>query len=327
MNLHICNLCKPFHIFYPWITFNAHTFSSACQYLAAALRADRGFGLAAVTENGWAVEFLPVELRGDKEIGLAALRNSVKQRISYSGEFSGRVMWICAGQYLTLALRADRDFGFAAVASTGCAVHCLSEELRGDMEIGLAAVRNMSSACEYLTVALRADREFGLASVTEDGCIVEFLSVELRADREIGLTAVKGNGKALIYLSKELRGDKEIGLAAVAGGTYRNFRDVSQTLREELLHLAAYWASDVEAVACAELNSLLIQLHLWGNPRCGCAEVVCLDVAGFEVARCLFSDFEYMHSLCVFVASELSVPPMRLKLLLPRGTLHQINTK
>ena len=282
--------------------------SSAIRYLAVALRADRGFGLAVVTENGWAVEFLPAELRGDREIGLAALRNSVEKSFSFGGVevrqgrwFPWRATWICAGQYLTLALRADKEFGLAAVASTGCAVQYLSEDLKGDMEIGLAAVRNMGSACGYL-------------------------SVELRADREIGLTAVKGHGMALKYLSADLQADREIGLAAVANDKYSTAY-VSQTLREDLLHLAAYWASDVEIVACAELNPCLIQLHLCLNPERGCAEVLCLDVAGSEVARCLFSDFEYMHGLCVFVSSELSVPPMRLKILLPRGSLYQIGTK
>ena len=83
----------------------------------------------------------------------------------------------------------------------------------------------------------------------------------------------------------------------------------------------------METVACAELNPLLIQLDFCDNPEGGWAEVVCLDVAGSEVARCLFSDFEYMHCLYIFVASELSVPPMRLKFFLPRGSLHQIGTK
>ena len=239
---------------------------------------------------------------------------NVRQRIE-GGE---RSRIICA------ALRAEILLGMNV--TDGLAVRFLSAEFRGDREIGLAAVRQMSSACQYLTVALRADKEFGLAAVTEDGCIVEYLSVELRADREIGLTAVKGNGMALIDLSAELKADKEIGLAAVANDNI-SIPYVSQTLREELLHLAAYWSSDVETVACAELNPLLLQLDLCVNPEGGWAEVVCLDVAGSEVARCLFSDFEYMHSLYVFVASELFVPPMRLKLLLPRGSLHQIGTK
>ena len=139
-------------------------------------------------------------------------------------------------------------------------------------------------------------------------------------------TAVKGNGRALHHLSAELQADKEIGLAAVANDNDL-IRFVSQTLRVELEHLAAYWASDVETVACAELNPYLIQLHLCVNPDRGWAEVLCLDVAGSEVARCLFSDFEYMHGLYVFAASELSVPPMRLKILLPCGSLHQIGTK
>ena len=55
--------------------------------------------------------------------------------------------------------------------------------------------------------------------------------------------------------------------------------------------------------------------------------MVCSDVAGSEVARCLLLDVENVRRLYVFLASELSVPPFRLKLLLPGGRfLHRIGT-
>ena len=316
----------------------------ACQYLTLALRAEKEFGLAAVALRGCAVQFLSVGLRGDRDIGLAATRN-MAPACQYSDVFHShdiavedlseelrgdmeigvaavrRSMYSC--KYLTLALRMDKEFGLAAVALRGRAVQFLSLELRGDRDIGLAAVRETRYAFEYLTDALRADIEFCLAAVTVDGYIVKYLSVELSANREIGLMAVKGEGGAFLALSAELQADKEIGLAAVANDRVL-IRGVSHTLRKELLHLAAYWSSDVETVACAELNPLLIQLDLCDGSEGGWAEVVCLDVAGSVVARCLVSDFEYMIRLYAFVASEVSVPPMRLKFLLPCGSLHQI---
>ena len=85
---------------------------------------------------------------------------------------------------------------------------------------------------------------------------------------------------------------------------------------------------EVGYVACVEhlkSGTLPRKCQKFQSEHCGdCMEVVCMDVAGFEITRCLFSDLENVRSLYLFVSSALSVPPMQLKLLLPgSSTLHR----
>ena len=325
----------------------------ACQYLTVALRADKEFGLAAVTAHGCAVEFLSVELRGDMEIGLAAVRDT-----------------IYACQHLTLGLRAVKEFGLAAVTANGSIVQFLSAELRGDREIGLAAVREWPWAVEYLSDALKADKEIGLAAVRKCGCAVQhlsaeltadneigraameeessegairYLSISLRADKDFGLAAVTLCGEDVRYLSVELQSDKEIGLAAVGqcSGAFCYLsaelmkdkevaflaladsacliHQVSRRIRRCISDLEDYWDSDVSTVAHAELNPIIIQLHLRLEHRGDFAEVVCLDVAGSEVARSLLLDVKNVKQIYLFLALTFSVPPVRFKLVFPCG--------
>ena len=94
---------------------------------------------------------------------------------------------------------------------------------------------------------------------------------------------------------------------------------VSDQMLLEILDLEYYWGSDVCTVAHAELNPIIIQLHLFHEDRGDFAEVVCLDFAGSEVVRSLLLEVKNLKSVYVFLALVFSVPPVRLKLVLPCG--------
>ena len=175
-----------------------------------------------------------------------------------------------------------------------------------------------NGAIRYLSISLRADKDFGLAAVTLCGEDVRYLSVELQSDKEIGLAAVGQCSEAFCYLSAELMKDKEVAFLALAGDEGL-FHEVPGRIRRCISDLEDYWDSDVSTVAHAELNPIIIQLHLRLEHRGDFAEVVCLDVAGSEVAWSLLLDVKNVKQLYLFLALTFSVPPVRLKLVLPCG--------
>ena len=154
--------------------------------------------LAAVEENGDALECASNEFRSDREIVLAAVKQD------------GRAL-----QYASNELQGDREFILAAVKQDGHTLQFASNELRRDREIVLAAVKQDGRALQYASNELQGDREIVLAAVKQDGHTLQFASNEFRSDREIVLVAVKQDGRAIEHASNELRRDREIVMAAV----------------------------------------------------------------------------------------------------------------
>ena len=169
------------------------------------LEADREVVLAAVKQNGWAIQYASVQLKADREVVLAAVKQNG-----------------LALNYASVELRADREVVLAAVEEDGWALKYASAELRADREVVLAAdrevvltaVKRNGWALDYASVELQADRDVVLAAVKQDGRALEYASVELQADREVVLAAVQQDGYALNYASFELKADREIREAA-----------------------------------------------------------------------------------------------------------------
>ena len=121
-------------------------------------------------------------------------------------------------------------------------------------------------------------------------------------------------------VADEVSACKEVGLAAVAQhGSL--LRVVTKELASELSELANYWDSDVQTVAHAEINPIFIELRLGSERQGHPAEVVCLDRAGSEVARCLLLEVKSVLRLYVFLSSELHVPVVQLRFSFPGGNV------
>mmetsp|Transcript_43184 Transcript_43184/g.119442 ORF Transcript_43184/g.119442 Transcript_43184/m.119442 type:complete len:374 (+) Transcript_43184:28-1149(+) len=107
------------------------------------LAADRDVALAAVRQNGDALQFASEELRADREVVLAAVRGR-----------GNAVRWASG------ALRADREVALAAVCQCGTAIQSLAKELLADREVVLAALRQKGSVLRDLPLEFRSDPEF-----------------------------------------------------------------------------------------------------------------------------------------------------------------------
>ena len=94
--------------------------------------------LAAVKENGEALEYASNELKKDKEVVLAAVKKHG---------------W--ALDYASKELQNDRDVVLAAVKENGYALRHASEELKNDEKVVLVAVRKDRDALKYASDELK----------------------------------------------------------------------------------------------------------------------------------------------------------------------------
>uniref|UniRef100_A0A7S3Q6A0 DUF4116 domain-containing protein n=1 Tax=Chaetoceros debilis TaxID=122233 RepID=A0A7S3Q6A0_9STRA len=82
--------------------------------------------MAAVTQDGYALQCAAEELKGDREVVLAA--------VTHNGQ-NGRAL-----KYAAEELKGDREFMLAAVTQDVRALEYAAEELKGDREFVLAAM-------------------------------------------------------------------------------------------------------------------------------------------------------------------------------------------
>eukprot|EP00747_Dinoflagellata_sp_TGD_P030442 gnl/TRDRNA2_/TRDRNA2_134630_c0_seq1.p1 gnl/TRDRNA2_/TRDRNA2_134630_c0~~gnl/TRDRNA2_/TRDRNA2_134630_c0_seq1.p1 ORF type:complete len:387 (+),score=72.89 gnl/TRDRNA2_/TRDRNA2_134630_c0_seq1:212-1372(+) len=185
-----------------------------------ALREDKSLVLAAVRQNGRALEYGSEELKADAEVVLVAVKDQgIALEHAAASLRADRTIVLAAVQQCGLALqfaspdgpRSDVEVVLAASASsTGKAFQYASEELRADRSVVLAAVQEAGLALRFAAKHLQSDREVVIAAVRQDGLALEYASDELRADRQVVLDAVRENGLALSDAAEHLKKDPDI---------------------------------------------------------------------------------------------------------------------
>jgi len=140
----------------------------------SAVRADKVCVLAAVKQDGHALEYASDGLKADKEVVLAA--------VSENGNAASHAdkkapIW------------AEKEFVLSIVRLKGIVLQLAADSFKSDKEVVQAAVAN-------------------------DGVSLWFAADHLKRDKEVVLAAVLRNGDALQYASEDLRRDKEVVLAA-----------------------------------------------------------------------------------------------------------------
>ena len=169
--------------------------------LSEDLRADRDVVLAAVSRNGFELQYAADALQSDKTIALVSVRENG-----------------LALRYVGPELRADREVVLAAVQHSGSALRYAGEGPRADHDVVMAAVSNCGTALPFACTELRADKAVVLAACHESGLALRTAAEHLRADRSVVLVAVRQDGLALNY-APALQDDLEIVRAAVAETT------------------------------------------------------------------------------------------------------------
>jgi Domain of unknown function (DUF4116) len=116
---------------------------------------DRDFMLAAVKQDGLALEDANEQFKDDREVVLAAVQQNGWALEDASEQF-----------------KEDRDFMLAAVQRNGLALRFASEQLKDDREVVLAAVQQNGLVLRDASEQLKGDREVVLAAVQQNGWVL-----------------------------------------------------------------------------------------------------------------------------------------------------------
>jgi CxxC motif-containing protein len=183
------------------------------------MKEDKVVVMAAVHENGEALQHASDELKADKEVVMAAVKNS------------GDALY-----YASDELKADKEVVMAAVKNSGDALYYASDELKADKEVVMVA-NPLWAALQYASDELKADKEVVMAAVKNDSGALQYASDELKADKEVVMAAVTNFGPALLHASDELKADKEVVMAAVTnfGGALQHASDELKADKEVVM--------------------------------------------------------------------------------------------
>jgi hypothetical protein len=197
--------------------------------------------LAAVKQDGYALEFADSTFRQDRQIVLAAVKQDGRVlEFADSSLMQYRQIVLAAVKSNGLALefadssfRQDRKIVLVALKSNGMALEFASDDLKSKKKIVLAAVKSKVWAADFARYGVTGlrdlfvedgaahqfndDYDIVLAAVKQDGMALAFAGAELKNDPKIVLAAVKSNGRALTALGvdPQLKNDPKIVLAAV----------------------------------------------------------------------------------------------------------------
>jgi hypothetical protein len=194
-------------------------FNDLDKYLEGCLPFDRNYILAAVKENGRALQFADSSLKKDKEIVLAAVK-----------KFGGSL------EFADGSLKKDKIIVLAAVKANGWALKFADISFKKDKNIVLAAVKVYGRALEFADISLKKDKNIVLAAIKANGQALEFADISFKKDKNIVLVAIKENGRALEFADISLKKDKEFVLDAVKmDGWVLEFADASLKRDKEIV--------------------------------------------------------------------------------------------
>jgi hypothetical protein len=191
----------------------------ALQYATQALRSDRGVVHAAVSNDGLALAYTP--LRDSIDIALVAIRSS-------------------ADAITLTPLRQRQKFMAAAVAVNGLVLKYADDTLRLTRQLCLAAVAQNGLALKYVPeTVMGGDDKVQMTAVRQNGLALKYLR-DLRSAPsldDIVFTALEQNGLALsLTPQKYQRSHDAVRIAVSSRGTAIEYADaVLQTNRDLMM--------------------------------------------------------------------------------------------
>jgi len=202
-------------------------------------RGRRAFVLAAVREDGFALEHASEALRDDREVVLAAVADAG-----------------AALQHAGAATRNSREVVITAIRQNGDALQFASEALRGSRELCLEAARANWRSLRFITKDLSGDSGFMLAALRETRNPEVFRNISrcLQVDKGLFLNSVKDYPHTFCYAAAELQFDKTFVLELVhVNGRAIGF--ASDVVKEDPEVMAAAVENAPDAVCWAQQYS------------------------------------------------------------------------
>jgi len=135
------------------------------------VRNDKEIMIAAVTQNGWALQYASIELRNDRDVVLVAVSQN--------------------GWALQYELRDNVKVVISAVTQNGCALYYASNQLCNNKNIVCNAVSQSWSALQYVSKQLRDDKDIVLIVVKQSWYALQYVSEQMRDDKDIALATLR----------------------------------------------------------------------------------------------------------------------------------------
>ena len=148
---------------------------------------EKDIALKAVSENGFAFNYIPEKLKNDRDIVLTTIKNK------------GSLFDDINPQYYK-----DKEIIFEAIKSEPFYFPELSKKIEVDSEIALFAVKQEASNYLFLDEKYKKDKEV-IKNVLKNGNNLVLFDDKNRNNTEIVEIAVKNNPEAIKYASKELQ--------------------------------------------------------------------------------------------------------------------------
>ena len=214
---------------------------NALEYADESLKKNKEIVMAAVKQDGRTLDYADESLKKNKDIVMAAVKQGGWETLDYADESLKKNKEIVmaavkqngwALQYADDSLKKDREIVLAAVKQNCGALDYADESLKKDKGIVLAGVKQNGNALQDADESLKKDKEIVMAAVKQDGRTLKYADKSLKKDRQIVLAAVKQNGYALQDADKSLKKDKEIVMAAL-NKHYWSLEDLDKSLRND----------------------------------------------------------------------------------------------
>lgn len=149
-----------------------------------------GLALATVQRDGLALRHENKLIRRDRAIVLAAVaQNGLALQFADPDRSEG--------------LHKDRELVLAAVASNGLALQFVDYALRRDRDVVLLAVQCHGGALEFASAKLKRDRVLVLYACREHIDALQFAGVELRDDPEFTRRAIREHKRKLRFIDQK----------------------------------------------------------------------------------------------------------------------------
>jgi len=129
---------------------------------------DKEFVLAAVSKNGYILEYVSDEFRNDKDVVMAAISENVYAVSSASD-----------------SLRDDKEVVMTAVSKNGLSLEHASERLKNDKEVVMTAISTAPISIQFASDELKHDKEVILTAAVLNENSLYFVPYEMKHDTEI----------------------------------------------------------------------------------------------------------------------------------------------
>ena len=249
------------------------------------LQKDREIVMAAVKQNGWALQYADKSLQKDRKIVMAAVKqdSNTLQYADESLQKDRKIVMAAVKQknsmdtnnhsleFADKSLKKDKEIVMAAVKQNGLALEYADKSLKKDKEIFmvarkkiLAAIKKENPARNYMGKVytfgntihdagefFRTNREIFMAAVKQYGIALSYADKSFKKDKEIVMTAVKQEGCAIMFADESLKKDREIVLAAVKSNGHA-IMHADESLQKDREFLLAVVKENGEALEFAD---------------------------------------------------------------------------